>query len=440
MKKVLVLVSLFTLFLANAAFGRQYILRAPAHAVANIAASNGLGVVRGLGDPGQNLFLVSGPDNDSPDHVVPAVRATSGVVAFEVDTRVTLPEVGAALNQSTVAILDALATQTSTQFAGQSWWDRYLDQPAVRIVNLPSAQQIALGGGTVAVIDTGVDPAHPALQAALVMGYDFTRNQAGLASELADLNPLIAAALAQSSASLTGKTAASVNQSTVAILDQSTVAILDGQLPAAFGHGTMVAGLIRRAAPAAKLMPLKAFEGDGTARISDILRAIYFAVNSGAKVINMSFNLSSPSMELYQALAFANSRNVIAVASTGNAGLQTVVYPAGWTSYVQGVASTTDTDTRSVFSNFGDAMVAVAAPGESLITTYPGNSYAAVSGTSFSAALVSGTSALLVGLNGQITPGQAAIALSEATALPGQGLGAGRIDAYRATGRVLNGF
>ena len=114
--------------------------------------------------------------------------------------------------------------------------------------------------------------------------------------------------------------AARLNQSTVAFLDQSTVAFLDGKLPAAFGHGTMVAGLVHLVAPTAKIMPLKAFRADGTSRVLDIVRAVYYAADHGATVINMSFSLSGSSPELAEALEYATSRKVICVASAGNMG------------------------------------------------------------------------------------------------------------------------
>src|SRR2546426_9667854 len=102
-----------------------------------------------------------------------------------------------------------------------------------------------------------------------------------------------ASILDQSTASILDQnTIVILNQSTASILDQSTASILDTrQVPQTFGHGTMVAGIIHLVAPAARIMPLKAFEADGTAHLFDILRAIYYAVDHGAKVINMSFSL-----------------------------------------------------------------------------------------------------------------------------------------------------
>jgi len=115
----------------------------------------------------------------------------------------------------------------------------------------------ATGTGTVAVIDTGVDPNHPALQGILVAGYDFTRNQFGFATEMGDISQSTAAVV-------DGSSAAYVNGSTEADIDQSTAAVVDNPQYAAFGHGTMVAGVIHLVAPRALIMPLKAFGAAGT--------------------------------------------------------------------------------------------------------------------------------------------------------------------------------
>jgi subtilisin family serine protease len=94
------------------------------------------------------------------------------------------------------------------------------------------------------------------------------------------------------------------------------------------------------------------------------------------------------------ATAYAASRGVILVAATGNRGLEMRAWPAEH-KWVVGVGSTNLQDVRSTFSNHGYDTFKVGAPGENLITTYPGGRYAAVSGTSFSAALVSGAVAIM---------------------------------------------
>jgi subtilisin family serine protease len=149
-------------------------------------------------------------------------------------------------------------------------------------------------------------------------------------------------------------------------------------------------------------MPLKAFNADGSANESDIIRAIYYAADNGVNVLNMSFGLPNISDALMKAINYATRHGVICVASAGNDGQTTLLYPAAFGNVI-GVASVDARNQTSTFSNRGADMVAVAAPGETLVTTYPGDHYASVSGTSFSAALVSGAADVLLfqGSNGK---------------------------------------
>ena len=121
---------------------------------------------------------------------------------------------------------------------------------------------------------------------------------------------------------------------------------------AAFGHGTMVAGLVHLVAPTAKILPLKAFSADGTGYVSNVIRALYFATAQGSKVVSMSFSFSNSSSAMSDAIKYANSQGVICVAAAGNGGEKIKVYPASL-SQVMGVASTSNSDTLSSFSNYG---------------------------------------------------------------------------------------
>ncbi len=329
-----------------------------------------------------------------------------------------------------------ISDRSSVPYSGTNVWNSYVNQLAAGIIKVPQAQsQFKVSGNAiVADIDTGVDPTHPALQGVLLAGYDFTRNQAG-GSELNDLTttdfPTYPPATCSST---TCPSPAKVNQSTAAVLDQSTAAVLDGKVQyAAFGHGTMVMGVIHLVAPTAKLLPLKAFHSNGTGNLSDILRAIYYAVQNNANAINMSFDFKTASTELQNALGYANQLNVICAASAGNdrQGPPNLVYPAALQTVVMGVASTSDTDARSSFSNYGNAIVWVAAPGEAIVTTYPFGTYSAGWGTSFSAPFVSGGAALLRNLRTDINESLAASAVAHAQFV-GADMGNGRLDLLMA--------
>src|SRR5437870_4167445 len=162
----------------------------------------------------------------------------------------------------------------------------------------------------------------------------------------------------------------------------------------------------------------------------------YYPVRNYAQVINMSFDTQTSSRELKTALNYANKRNVICVASAGNKAQSApplTVYPAEWQNDVMGVASTSDQDTRSSFSNYGNAIVWVAAPGEAIVTTYPFGTYAAGWGTSFSAPFVSGGSSLLLNMQANTNEPQAARAVAHAVPVGAQ-MGHGRLDLVQALG------
>src|SRR5712664_323100 len=392
-------------------------------------------VVGGLGDVQNQLFLLTTPLD--PTTFLGILRSLPGIVNAELDQLISLL---GGLNRVTTPPV-ALSDSAPFAYYNSTVWNGYANQPAAQRVRVSAAQaqfQVA-GSGIVADIDTGVDPNHPAFAGVLLQGYDFTRNQQG-ASEINDLTPTDFPAFPPTGCS--GSTCpqpAIVNQQSAAILDQQSAAILDQNAKyAAFGHGTMVMGVIHLVAPQAKLLPLKAFKSDGTGYLSDILRAIYYAVQNNAKIVNMSFEfkVSSPDPELQSAINYANQLGVVCSASVGNdAQLNPGVYPAGLTIGVMGVASTSDLDTQSSFTNYGNAIVFVAAPGEAIITTYPFASYSAGWGTSFSAPFVSGGASLLVNKQPSIIHSAAASAIAHADVV-GPNLGNGRLNLVLALGSL----
>jgi subtilisin family serine protease len=236
--------------------------------------------------------------------------------------------------------------------------------------------------------------------------------------------------LNSSSQASTKNTVAFVSQSTAAILDQSTAAILDyNSLPRAFGHGTMVAGIVHLAAPTAQIMPLKAFSSDGSANLSDILRAVYYA-DHGANIINMAFTLTSSSAELDNAIQYATGKNVICFAAAGNNGSVAVGNPASLKG-VMGIASTSNLEVLSIFSSYGRG-VFLAVPGEGVVTTWPRQNYAEARGTSFSSPLVAGTASLALRVFSSITVETMRSAMGRGKYIKSHGIGHRRLDAVRA--------
>jgi subtilisin family serine protease len=387
----------------------------------NACLSNGCTVVGSLDGNVNQLFLVRPAQGLLPQLLADVLQLVAGILDAEPDQVLVIPP--NTNGQATASTAPQGLWDTSpVNYYGNTVTDGYVNQPAAQIIRVAQAHNVfsVSGSGIVADIDTGVDPNHPALRGALLPGYDFTRNQPG-GSELTDVS-------LSSPPPCPTCAAAYVNQHTAAMLDQHTAAMLDGSQYAAFGHGTMVMGVIHLVAPTAKLLPLKAFSANGSGSLSNILAAIYYAVQNKANVINMSFDLTASSAELSGAINYANSHKVICVASSGNDGKQEMVYPAGM-QYVMGVASTNNQDQRSSFSNYGNQIVWVAAPGEAVITTYPFATYAAGWGTSFSSPMVAGTASLIVNMQPTFNENQAAWSIAHAKFI-GLNMGNGRLDVY----------
>lgn len=374
---------------------------------------------KSLGDPSGQLFLVTNNGLLSQTNFLTLLLGQLGVVSAEVDQQLTLIGPGA------TSIPETLTDSSPIVYFGSPVWNGYANQPASQIVRVADAQNTfnVTGAGTVAMIDTGVDTSHPVLSPVLVPGYDFTNNTPD-ADEKGDLNHSSAAVLDG------GPTdALFVNPSTEAVVSPAAASLLGGGAYSGFGHGTMTAGIVHLVAPTAKIMPLKAFGADGTGYLSNIVSAAYYAVGHGSKVISMSFSFDSSSNELVNAVNYANSRGVICVASAGNDGSNVLVYPAALQN-VMGIASTSDFDTRSSFSNYGSD-VWVAAPGEAIVSTYPYGAYSAGWGTSFSAPFVAGTAALLVDVSPNVNQQTAQQAIAHAQWISSN-MGNGRLDIYQA--------
>ena len=176
------------------------------------------------------------------------------------------------------------------------------------------------------------------------------------------------------------------------------------------GHGTYVSGIVLGSfvnifseeleRSPVKIMPLKVFRDNGKAPSSAIAKAIYYAVDQGAQFLNLSLGSSSYSHTLHKALAYAYKKGVFIVTASGNESLdleEKSAYPASLpVPSLMSVASINGrSNNLSSFSNYGKSTVLLAAPGESILTSSPGDLFVPVSGTSMSAPFVTAFAAYI---------------------------------------------
>lgn len=176
------------------------------------------------------------------------------------------------------------------------------------------------------------------------------------------------------------------------------------------GHGTHVAGIIGAAvdndvgiagiAWNCTLMPIR---GAGVEGIRDdrSAAAIIYAVDNGARVINMSWGGRERSFVLRDAVDYAYARGVLMVAASGNDSEDESIFPAGYRKVIS-VATTQQHKQRFYQSNFG-ASIDIGAPGNVILSTHINNRYRPLSGTSMATAHVSGVAALIISKRPSLT-------------------------------------
>lgn len=230
----------------------------------------------------------------------------------------------------------------------------------LRTIGMESAWDVSTGVEiTVAVLDTGVDLEHPELKPNLVQGYDF------------------------------------LNDDPQAEDDSGHGTHAAGIIAAAANNGVGIAGMCWRC----KVMPIKVLTNTGVGADSEVARGVIYAVDNGARVINISFGGPRASETLARAIEYAWSKGALIVAAAGNTGDRgnEVTYPAAYP-HVLAVAATDQTDTVPAFSQHGP-YVAVAAPGVEVPSTFwPGagyGPYARGTGTSAAAPHVAALAALV---------------------------------------------
>ena len=269
-------------------------------------------------------------------------------------------------------------------------------QYALAKLRLPEANMLAHGANvTVAVIDSGVDVKHPELANAIAGSFDALGSKEG---------PHV--------------------------------------------HGTGIAGAIvsharlMGSAPAARILAIRALAaapngGESTSFV--ILKALDYAAAHGAQIVNMSF--AGPNDPLIErGISAAVAKGIVMVAAAGNAGAKSPpLYPAANRNVIA-VGATDARDRLFAASNRG-GHIAVSAPGVDIFLPAPDEKYQMASGTSFSAAYISGLAALLLERNPALKPDEVrAILMKTARDLGAPGrddlFGAGEADAYAAVSAI----
>lgn len=210
------------------------------------------------------------------------------------------------------------------------------------------------------------------------------------------------------------------------------------------GHGTHICGTIAASAgetgikgmaPAAIVHPVKAFDKQGAAYVSDIIKAIDWCTSNGMDIINMSFGMQTRSQALLDAIKNAASKGVIIVSSAGNEGKRTGIdYPARFKNTIA-VGALDKKRKIASFSNRGK-QVDLYAPGDKIYSTWLSGKYGLLNGTSMATSHVTGTIALLLSINPKLTSYQIKRILRQ-TSLPvvgksGKPMARKAVNAYRA--------
>lgn len=221
------------------------------------------------------------------------------------------------------------------------------------------------------------------------------------------------------------------------------------------GHGTHVAGTIGALTNNARgvaglnwsisLVPVKVLDASGSGTYSAVANGITWAADNGAKVINLSLGGSVPSKTLGAAVKYAWNKGAVLACAAGNSGTQQKLYPAAYTNCIA-VAATDENDQKASFSNYGQ-WVDVAAPGVHILSTMPNSpvyltaqygyyqDYDSLSGTSMATPHVAGVAGL-IWASGLCSTNTCVRSRIETTADPIPGTGTfwiwGRINALRA--------
>jgi subtilisin family serine protease len=312
---------------------------------------------------------------------------------------------GVALAWAALAPTASCAAEMTAAFAARGVFatallpndPQYSSQWHLARINAPKAWDLTQGAGgvVIAIVDSGVDPFHPDLAGKLVAGTNTLDRRASTADQ--------------------------------------------------FGHGTKMAGVagaignngvgIAGVAWKSPIMPIRAADRKGRATSASIAKGIVWAVDHGARVVNVSMDGVVRNAAIREAAEYAFNHGALVVAPSGNC---SCTDPSAETPFILSVAATDEND-RVIPSSTSGAFVDLSAPGDNILATTLFGLYGGESGTSMASAVVAGVAALMFSVNPELTPA-AATELLQKTAVHPAGMGRdaryghGRVDAFAAVG------
>jgi subtilisin len=198
------------------------------------------------------------------------------------------------------------------------------------------------------------------------------------------------------------------------------------------GHGTHVSGTIAGekndygvtgVAYDAKIMPVKVLDDTGSGTYDSIIKGIYYAVDHGANVINLSLGGGGTNKAMQDALNYASSKGVITVMAAGNSGGASPIYPARYAENTGVAVGAVDRngDLASFSNRAGSKQLTyVTAPGVNIYSTVPNNNYESYSGTSMATPHIAGVVALMLSANRSLSDSQVREILADTSKNSGQ--------------------
>lgn len=313
----------------------------PGATIEAVNQAYGTTTIRTLAAPGRAIYLLQVPAGIDLDELLNEMANDARILYAEPNRITDAPE---AIGRSGFAWGGYDPTPYNTQYPQT-------------MLGLPAAHAISQGAGVVvAVIDTGVQLAHPDLAGHLTAErIDFVDGDNVPEDEFSGGNDYGA------------------------------------------GHGTHVAGIVRLVAPQAQIMPIRVLDTDGRGYSFTVAEAILFAVENGAHVANLSLGMpESESDFLEDVIEFAAQQGVVVVAAAGNLDSTQKQYPAA-AECALGVTAIDPDRVKAGFASYGN-WVSLAAPGVGVHSTLPVDGYGSWSGTSMAAPFAAGQAALLLSL------------------------------------------